>query len=136
MENFIENLTIALLWAHGVDGKPLLTKFQAQFRAKAIIEGMRDLDFELKVFPWKNQETTRGWLAYPAYELRDERFDLDSIAPGDKGQFGINGPGISCGDLLNLGRACEIKRDFLLGGWPKETGATGIGGESIGWTEV
>jgi hypothetical protein len=116
-----EEIVAALSWAHGVDNCPLLTEAQASARAAVLVEEMSELKFELKIFRWKNQETSQGWLAYPAYELLDDRYDLNSIGPGDKGQFGINGPGISCGDLLNLGRTCEIKRKFFPSGWPKET---------------
>ena len=117
----IDEIKQALLWAHGLDGEPLLNDSQADFRATAIAEEMRELKFELKISPWQNQETSRGWLVYPAYELLDDRYDLNSIGPGDKGQFAINGPGISCGDLLTLGRACELKRKFFPSGWPTET---------------
>jgi predicted MPP superfamily phosphohydrolase len=50
---------------------------------------------------------------YPAYQIDDPRYNLDKIGPGETGQFAINGPAISCGDLVRLGRACLTRQQFL-----------------------
>jgi hypothetical protein len=120
MQIEVDNLATTLRWALGGDGNPLLAKDQAQRRAKAIKEEVEALGFDLQVSPWKNVTLTGELHPYPAYQLDDPRYDLDAVEPGGKGQFAVNGPGISCGDLLKFGRACELKQEFLGTRWPKE----------------
>jgi hypothetical protein len=116
----VDQLATALLWALGRDGNPLLAKDQAQRRAEAIKEEVEALGYDLQIFPWANVTPTGKRHPFPAYRLDDPRYDLNEIEPGEKGQFAVNGPGISCGDLLKFGRACELKRMFLGSQWPKE----------------
>lgn len=51
--------------------------------------------------------------------IDDPRYDLDKVEPGARGQFAVNMPSLSCGDLLKLGRACELKQQLLGSQWPK-----------------
>lgn len=120
MTNDDHALAVALASALGADGKPLLSKEEAQHRARVIAAEVTNLGFDLRVFAWKNVGPTGKPVPYPAYDLADSRYDLNTIGPGEKGQFAINAPGISCGDLLKLGRACELKQSFLGHRWPKE----------------
>jgi len=113
-------LSVALASALGADGKPLLSTEEAQHRARAIADEVENLGFDLRVFAWKNIAPTGEAVPYPAYHLTDSRYDLNATGFGEKGQFAINAPGISCGDLLKLGRACELKQRFLGKRWPKE----------------
>jgi len=115
-----DELALALASALGADDKPLLSEEEAQQRASAITAEVTNLGFDLRVFAWKNVGSTGNLVPYPAYYLDDPRYDLNTIGPGEKGQFAINAPGISCGDLLKLGRACELKQKFLGNRWPKE----------------
>lgn len=105
--------------AGGTDGEPLLTQEEAERRATALADECRVLRFELRLFPWKNGTWAGKACPYPAYWLDDPRFDLNKIGPGEKGQFAFNAPGISCGDLLRFGRACEIKQQYFPSAWPK-----------------
>jgi hypothetical protein len=116
----VDTLTTALMWALDRNGKPVLAENEAQRRAKAIKEEVEALGFDLQVFPWKNVTPAGELHPYPAYHLDDPRYDLDAIGPGEKGPLAVNGPGISCGDLLKFGRVCELKREFLGTRWPKE----------------
>jgi len=105
--------------ALGADERPLLTQDEATRRAEIIIEETQLIGFNLQLLHWKNATLAGRIYPYPAYELNDPRYDLNATGPGEKGQFAINGPGISCGDLLKLGRAFEIKRN-ILPQWPAE----------------
>lgn len=111
----------ALRWALGSDGIPLLNDEQAQIRANAIARELPLTGFALKIKAWRNSTSSGELCAYPTYEIRDPRYDMNSVGPGEKGQFAINGPGLSEGDLLRLGRACEIMAAFFPCKWPKET---------------
>ena len=102
----------------GKDGAPLLTREQVEERARAIYQEVGITGFPLRLRPWPSK-TTRGIFPYPSYLIDDTRYDLNKIGPGDKGGFGINGPGISCGDLIKLGRACLLRQKFFPNGWPK-----------------
>jgi hypothetical protein len=116
----VDKVATALLWALGGDGHPLLSKEQAHRRAKVIAEEVKALGFDLQIFPWKNLTRIGELQPFPAYNLDDPRYNLNEIGPGEKGQFAVNGPGISCGDLLKFGRVCELKRQFFGAKWPKE----------------
>jgi len=111
----IDQLTSQLLWARGSDGETLLDDLEANQRAKAIAQELKVLDFDLQVFPWTMGEMH----PFPAYRLDDSRYNLNTVDFGEKGQFAVEGPGLSCGDLLKFGRACELKQEFL-DRWPKE----------------
>ena len=120
MTNDDHALAVALASALGADGKPLLSAEEAQQRARVIAVEVTNLGFDLRVFAWNNVGPTGESQPYPAYYLADARYDLNTIGLGEKGQFAINAPGVSCGDLLKFGRACELKQRFLGHRWPKE----------------
>lgn len=120
MTTDVHTLTLTLSSGLGADGRPLLSAEEAQQRAEAIAAEVTDLGFDLQVFPWRNVGPTGDLVPYPAYRLVDSRYYLNAIGPGEKGQFAINAPGISCGDLLKLGRACELKQKLLGQQWSKE----------------
>ena len=107
-----------LALAVGQDRKPLLSDAQVTERAQAIEEEITLTGFPLVLTPWTSVMTT-GAYPYPAYKIDDPRYNLDKIGPGDPGQFAINGPAISCGDLIKLGRACLNRQLFLPDRWPK-----------------
>ena len=105
--------------AKGLDGLPLITGDEARLRSEAIHEEVKAVGFSLKLRPWTSP-SPRGPVPYPAYDIDDPRYDLNKIGPGERGTFGINGPGISCGDLVKLGRFCLLRRRHLPGGWSRD----------------
>ena len=114
----VEIIEKHLALAIGQDGSPLLTTQQIEERARAIHKETEIIGFPLVLKPWVSG-TTRGAFPYPSYQIDDPRYDLNKIGPGEQGNFGINGPGISCGDLVRLGRACLLRRQFFPKGWSK-----------------
>ena len=110
-----DQLSLALLSAKDADGASLITQAEATRRAQAIQEWADATRFQLKLIGWPTPLKSR----YPAYELNDPRYDLDSFDFGGPDTFAANAPGISHGDLLKLGRAIETKQRVLSANWPK-----------------
>jgi hypothetical protein len=119
IEPSVELIERHLHLAQGLDGLPLISLDEARFRAQAIHEERKTVGFPLKLKPWTSS-SPRGPVPYPAYDIDDPRYDLNKVGPGEKAPFGINGPGISCGDLVKLGRFCMLLRQHLPGGWPRD----------------
>lgn len=105
--------------AIGQDAYPLIDADEARRRAQAISDEMNHLGFALKLTPWTSRTPNGGISSFPCYQINDPRYDLDKIGPGEKGTFGINGPDISCGDLVKLGRICLLRQQHLSQGWPR-----------------
>jgi hypothetical protein len=112
----IDQLRQVLLDAKGLDRVSLLSDEMAHARAEAILDEIARLEFELHLLAWPSLNESH----YPAYKISDPRYDLNSFEFGAKDAFAVNGPGISHGDLLKLGRAFEMKQKFLPVTWPKE----------------
>jgi hypothetical protein len=110
-----DQLCVALLTAKDAAGASLITQAEAKNRADAIRDWMVSTRFHLKLLGWPSPF---GGL-YPAYEINDPRYDLDSFDFGASDTFAVNAPGISHGDLLKLGRVLETKQRLLPGRWPK-----------------
>lgn len=105
--------------ALGSDERPLLSGEQVTRRTRAIVEEVPQIGFDVRPFAWINATPGGNIHPYPAYHIDDPRYDLDNTGPGERGPFAINCPGISCGDLLKFGRACELKQEHLEQ-WPGE----------------
>ncbi|HPA20707.1 MAG TPA: hypothetical protein PLU30_23365 [Verrucomicrobiae bacterium] len=119
-ENSVEAISASLLMAEDRAGQPLLTPGEATARAALIWEEVNELGLALEIFTWTGRGFCGEPLRYPAYRIDDQRYDLNSVGPGQCAPFAANGPGISCGDLLRLGRVCQIKQQLLPRRWPKD----------------
>jgi hypothetical protein len=90
---------------------------EAKIRARMVHEDMTKVRFDLQLEYWRVELPGHQPIGVPAYKLIGSQFDPD--APLDEPDvYKAAGPGLSCGNLLRLSKACKLGRAILKKAWP------------------
>jgi hypothetical protein len=97
--------------------QPVLGAHEAKARAKIVYEDMAKVRFDLQVEHWPVELPGARRIAVPAYKLIGSQFNPN--APLDTPDvYKAAGPGLNCGNLLRLSKACKLGRAHLKKAWP------------------
>jgi hypothetical protein len=97
--------------------EPVLKEDEAKARAQIVCEDMAKVRFDLQIEYWPVNVPGYVKIAVPAYKLLGSQFDPDG--PLDAPDvYKAAGPGLNCGSLLRLSKACKVARMYLKKAWP------------------
>jgi hypothetical protein len=97
--------------------EPVLSADEAKARAQIVSEDMIKVRFDLQLEYWKVELPNHGPIGVPAYKLIGSQFDPNAPL-GTPDVYKAAGPGLNCGNLLRLSKACKLGRVILKKAWP------------------
>jgi len=107
----------ALVTAFPGAREPVLGADEAEARALIVYEDMTKVRFDLQLEYWRVELPDYQSIGIPAYKLIGSQFDPD--APVDSPDvYKAAGPGLNCGNLLRLSKACKVGRAIVKKEWP------------------
>jgi hypothetical protein len=108
----------ALVTAYPGMSEPVLSAAEAGTRAEIVYEDMRKIRFDIELEYWPVNFPGFQGIQVPAYKLAGSQYDPDG-PPSVPDVYKAAGPGLSCGHLLRLSKACKLGRVFLGDNWPE-----------------
>jgi hypothetical protein len=115
----LDQIEEALRTAYRGAQTPILSAAEAKLRAAMVFEDMAKVRLPLELHYWQAAFPGYEPLGIPAYKLPGSPYGPEVPVEAED-VFKADGPGLSCGDLLKLSKACKIGRDILgVRRWPQ-----------------
>lgn len=107
----------ALVTAFPGAREPVLRTDEAKARAQMVFEDMIKVRFDLQLEYWNVELPGHQPVGVPAYKLVGSQFNPDGSLD-EPDVYKAAGPGLNCGHLLRLSKACKLGRAILKKAWP------------------